>query len=203
MFDRSKRALQQDAQNEAEHRERVERMIRQASDGKSEQRAEAAARNEIRGERCGWFRRAQRHDEPAPYGPGGAWPVERPHGGRRRRMSWLARKLTGIAFVLLLLAAAYLFLWPRLQTALTPQIAVSLPDSLGGMLPDEKMGYTSLDFANAILGESREKKELIVMEQDVEVTSQITQDLLNISLFSKQKVSIRSAPASIRSIWKR
>lgn len=114
-------------------------------------------------------------------------PPPKPRRSHRwaRRFVW---RLIGFLLLLVLLAVAYLTLWPRLQEALTPNFSVRVPDSIEGLLPDEKMGYTAVDFSNAILGESREKKELVVMEQDVEVTSQISQELLNISLFSKQKI---------------
>ena len=103
-------------------------------------------------------------------------------------MSRFVRKLITTIVLLLIVIVAILIFWPRVQEALTPNFKVSLPDSLNDMLPDETMGYNRVDFSNAILGESREQKELVVMEQDVEVTSQITQDLLNISIFSKQKI---------------
>ena len=50
------------------------------------------------------------------------------------------------------------------------------------------MGYNRIDFTNAILGEAREEQELIVMEQDVQVDSEISNALANISLFKKTKV---------------
>lgn len=119
-------------------------------------------------------------------------------GGRRhgfgRGHDRLTRRLVWAAIVLLLLVVLVLLILPRIDKAvdaLTPNISVTVPDSVAGLLPDETMGYASIDFTNAILGESRERKELVVMEQDVDVTSRISQDLLRISLFAKVKI-IRS-----------
>lgn len=64
---------------------------------------------------------------------------------------------------------------------------ITLPDTLQGLLPDEKMGYNKIDFSNAILGAAREKQELVVMEQDVEVDSEISNALANLDIFKKTK----------------
>lgn len=187
--------------------ERLARMLRCADSGRVEEKIDCAKRGrripcelpEHAFERAGAGLGASKPPRPPkpPRGdcrddrPGaedGA-PFDRPHRrGRRRRMGRLMRRLVAAAVVLLLLIAGLLILWPRVQQALTPDFSVTLPDGIAGILPDETMGYNSVDFCNAILGESREQKELVVMEQDVEVTSQISQDLLNISLFSKQKI---------------
>lgn len=189
----------------ATHGTRLNRMIGQARDGKTAQKVASAAAGRLfdADEAPEFADRAQagltHRKRPAgpPHGPGGnsdnAWEPdgpERPRGGRRgrRRMGRLTRKLIGAVVLLALLVAAYLIFWPRLQAVFKPDFNISLPDSVQGLLPDEKMGYNAVDFSNAILGESREQKELVVMEQDVEVTSQISQDLLNISLFAKQKI---------------
>lgn len=178
--------------------DRLERMIRQARDGKTAQKAAFAANGahlDVDGaaplERWKPSHFRQRPPKP-PHNDSGCKTdrEEHPHGGRRRgrrRLGRLTRKLIGATVLLALIIVSILIFWPRLQEALTPNFAVSLPDSLQGLLPDEKMGYNAVDFSNAILGESREQKELVVMEQDVEVTSQISQDLLNIALFAKQK----------------
>ncbi len=65
----------------------------------------------------------------------------------------------------------------------------SLSNLLGtDMRPDETMGYNSIDFQNAILGEAREKQELIVMEQDVQVDTEISNALANIEIFKKTQM---------------
>ena len=110
---------------------------------------------------------------------------------RPRRHDRLVRRLVWSAIVLVLLIALVLLVLPRIDKAIeafTPQVSITVPDSIQDILPDETMGYTSIDFTNAILGESRERKELVVMEQDVDVTSKISQDLLHVALFSKVKI---------------
>ncbi|MEG0910498.1 MAG: DUF4230 domain-containing protein [Ruthenibacterium sp.] len=64
---------------------------------------------------------------------------------------------------------------------------LTLPDTVQGLLPDEKMGYNKIDFSNAILGAAREKQELVVMEQDVQVDSEISNALANLDIFKKTK----------------
>ena len=89
-----------------------------------------------------------------------------------------------IAIVALLLFIA----WPRLSELLFPQpeptVAVELSESA-------VMGNVKADIGEAILGEARQKQELVVWEQDVQVDSEISQALANIPIFSKTK-SVRS-----------
>ena len=53
---------------------------------------------------------------------------------------------------------------------------------------DDVMGYTTIDFQQAVLGEAREKQELIVLEQDVQVDTEISSAMANIDLFKKTKM---------------
>jgi len=103
-----------------------------------------------------------------------------------RRLKWVLRGALFLAAVLLVL-----FLLPRIKALFSPKIDLSVPDSLSGMLPDETMGYNKIDFSNAVLGESREKSDFVVLEQDVTVTSRVSQALANLALFEKSQV-IRS-----------
>jgi len=92
--------------------------------------------------------------------------------------------------ILSLIIAAILILGPRVQKLLGLKTAftVDMPSSVAELLPDETMGYVELDFADAILGETRDKKQLVVMEQDVQVDSTISQALANLAIFAKTKV---------------
>lgn len=114
-----------------------------------------------------------------------------PHAERRphRRLGFF-RTLRILKWVLILAAVGALvwFFAPKVQALLSLKTGVTVPDSLSGFLPDEKMGYTKLDFSNVILGETRGKQALVVMEQEVQVDSQISQTLANISLFEKTKI---------------
>jgi hypothetical protein len=103
-----------------------------------------------------------------------------------RRVKWVLRI---VALILVLLAV--LFLIPRVRELFTPTIDISVPESLSGLLPDEEMGYSRIDFSNAILGESREKSDFVVLEQDVSVTTRVSQALANLALFEKYQI-IRS-----------
>lgn len=102
---------------------------------------------------------------------------------RLHHLKWILR---GIVLVAILLAV--LFLLPKIKDMLTPDINIDVPDSLSGLLPDEKMGYNKIDFSNAILGESRTKSDFVVLEQDVSVTTRVSQALANLALFEKSQV---------------
>ena len=102
---------------------------------------------------------------------------------RLHHLKWIFR---GIVLVAILLAV--LFLLPKIKDMLTPDINIDVPDSLSGLLPDEKMGYNKIDFSNAILGESRTKSDFVVLEQDVSVTTRVSQALANLALFEKSQV---------------
>ena len=90
----------------------------------------------------------------------------------------------GLAIVALLLFIA----WPRLSVLLFPEpeatTAVELSESA-------IMGNTTAEIGDAILGEARQKQELVVWEQDVQVDSEISQALANLAVFSKTK-TVRS-----------
>ena len=90
----------------------------------------------------------------------------------------------GLAIVALLLFIA----WPRLSAMLFPEpeptTAVELSESA-------IMGNTTAEIGDAILGEARQKQELVVWEQDVQVDSEISQALANLAVFSKTK-TVRS-----------
>ena len=86
---------------------------------------------------------------------------------------------------------AILVLLPKIGALLRPSVEIDLPDSLGELLPDETMGYSKFDFSDAILGESREKSDFVVLEQDITVSTRVSQALANLSLFEKSQV-IRS-----------
>ncbi|MEZ4628380.1 MAG: hypothetical protein R2912_09985 [Eubacteriales bacterium] len=60
-----------------------------------------------------------------------------------------------------------------------------------------KMGYNKIDFSNAILGESREKSDFVVLEQDITVTARF-QALANLALFEKSQVIRSTVPVFTR-----
>ncbi len=113
---------------------------------------------------------------------------------KRRRRGWFFRMLRAMFAVLILAFAALIVIkfWPRIApllgfAAVETSITSALPDGIKGLLPDETMGYSEIDFENAILGEARQKQQLVVMEQDVQVDSVISQALANLPIFEKTK----------------
>ncbi|MDP3446435.1 MAG: DUF4230 domain-containing protein [Eubacteriales bacterium] len=105
---------------------------------------------------------------------------------RLHHLKWILR---GIVLVAILIAV--LFFLPKIKALFSPDINIDIPDSLSGLLPDETMGYNKFDFSNAILGEARAKSNFVVLEQDVTVTTRVSQALANLALFEKSQI-IRS-----------
>lgn len=101
-------------------------------------------------------------------------------------LKWFFR---GIVFAAVLIAV--LFLYPRVKSLVSPDVNIDLPDSFSELLPDEELGYSKIDFSGAILGESREKSDFVVLEQDITVTTRVSQALANLALFEKSQL-IRS-----------
>lgn len=130
---------------------------------------------------------------PAPEAPGQAEPPEKPgrKRARRRRPRWLGRvlwRVIGLVILLGVVAVLLAIFIPKVKEA--TRIDITVPDSLSGLAPDEELGYNRFDFQEAILGETREKSELIVLEQDVDVSTEISHTLANISLFAKSQTLI-------------
>jgi hypothetical protein len=121
---------------------------------------------------------------------------EREPRGRFRlhHLKWIFRGV-----VLIAVLVAVLFLVPRVKDLLTPDINIDVPDSLNSLLPDEKMGYSKIDFSDAILGESRTKSDFVVLEQDVSVSTRVSQALANLALFEKSQV-VRSYGTGVYTI---
>jgi len=109
----------------------------------------------------------------------------------RRRFHFYHLKWILRGIILLAVLIAVLFFLPKIQDFFSPDINIDVPESFSSLLPDETMGYSKFDFSNAILGESREKSDFVVLEQDVTVTTRVSQALANLALFEKSQV-IRS-----------
>lgn len=113
---------------------------------------------------------------------------------KSRTIRWLLRLILFVVLVIALLIA-----YANLRDFLTGGLTITVPESLSALLPDETMGYSRFDFSNAILGESREKSEFVVLEQDVTVTSRVSQALANLALFEKSQL-IRSYGTGVYSV---
>ena len=116
---------------------------------------------------------------------------ETPERRRGRPRTWRRLKWALRIAVLVLVLLAVLFFIPKVRALLTPTVNISVPESLSALLPDEEMGYSHIDFSTAILGESRAKSDFVVLEQDVSVTTRVSQALANLALFEKYQI-IRS-----------
>ena len=105
---------------------------------------------------------------------------------RRRGSRLLNRILLLVILVLLALIVFY-----KAGDWFKSGLHIEAPESLSAFMPDETMGYSQIDFSNAVLGESRTKSDFVVLEQDVSVTSRVSQALANLALFEKYQI-IRS-----------
>ena len=103
--------------------------------------------------------------------------------GNKRKKGKGNGKLIAILVVIALVFLVWLA-WPRIQAALSPEPE---PHTITALSNQGILGNTQA-FGDAILGEARQKQELVVFEQDVEVESSITQALANLEIFSKTKV---------------
>lgn len=134
-------------------------------------------------------RKEKAHRPPAPDAE------ERPRRRvKSRAVRWLLRLILFVILVIALLIA-----YAKLRDFLTGGLTITVPESLTELMPDETMGYSRFDFSNAILGESRQKSEFVVLEQDVTVTSRVSQALANLALFEKSQL-IRSYGTGVYSV---
>ena len=99
----------------------------------------------------------------------------------------ISGKTVFFAVLLLAIIALLLFLaWPRISAMLAPEPAPE-PTVAADLDESAVMQNTTAEINEAILGEARQKRELVVWEQDVEVTSEVSQALANINAFKKTK----------------
>ena len=94
-----------------------------------------------------------------------------------------------IPIIIIAIIAVLAFLaWPQISAMLFPQPETH---TITQVSENTVMNNTTAEFTDTILGEARQKQELVVWEQDVQVDSEITQSLANLEIFSKTKL-IRS-----------
>lgn len=90
-----------------------------------------------------------------------------------------------IAFLAFLLFVASLYLFPQFKASMG---LGNLPTSFDEMRADQVMGYKTTQIQEAVLMESIDKSEFIVLNQDIKVDIQISQMLWNIPIFEKTQV---------------
>lgn len=95
------------------------------------------------------------------------------------------RALVVLAVAAVAVAAGLLLFRPQIKHLLGLDAAA--PTALADLLPDSTMGYNKIDFTNAVLGKARETAKLVVLEQEVEVDSEISSALANLAVFKKTK----------------
>ena len=97
----------------------------------------------------------------------------------------ISPKTAFFAIAAIVIIGLLLFIaWPRLSDALFPQPETHVAAELS---EEAVMANTTADISDAILGEARQKSELVVWEQDVQVESKISQALANLAVFAKTK----------------
>lgn len=89
-----------------------------------------------------------------------------------------------ILVLLMLLIVATSFLVPSIRDYLG---IGSWPTAFQDLIPEELMGYNKTEISKTILGETEDKGELIVMEQEVSVDMELSRALWNVPIFKKTK----------------
>lgn len=89
-----------------------------------------------------------------------------------------------IAVLAFLLFVCSLYLFPQFKASLG---LGNLPTSFDEMMADKVMGYKTVEIEKSVLLEAKDKAQLIVLEQIVEVDIRISQMLWNVPLFEKTK----------------
>lgn len=103
---------------------------------------------------------------------------------KKKSRKWLV-KLIAVLVVIAALAGVYFAAgdYIRDKLGLNGPTITSIED----LKPDEVMGFKK--YVNeAVLGEAREKQDLVVWEQDVTVDTELTSALLNLGIFEKSKI---------------
>lgn len=90
-----------------------------------------------------------------------------------------------IAFLAFLLFVASLYLFPQFKASMG---LGNLPTSFDEMRADQVMGYKTTQIQEAVLMDTRDKSEFIVLNQDIKIDIQISQMLWNIPIFEKTQV---------------
>ena len=99
----------------------------------------------------------------------------------------ISPKTAFFAIAAIVIIALLLFIaWPRLSDMLFPQTEVQT-HTAAELSEEAVMHNTAAEFDNVILGEARQKQDLVVWEQDIQVDSKISQALANLAVFSKTK----------------
>lgn len=86
-------------------------------------------------------------------------------------------KLVLIVVALVVVAALVWFLWPKGSEDATTST----------QLTNSGITTTQVDFNNAVLGEARQKQDLVVHEQDVTVDTELSSTIANMDIFKKTK----------------
>lgn len=101
----------------------------------------------------------------------------------KKSTKWLIR-LVILAVIVALVAGAYNVVQPWVRDKLGLNTKIT---SIEDLKPDEIMGFKK-NVDNAILGEAKQKKSLVVYEQEVQIDTEISSALLNLGIFEKTKV---------------
>ena len=156
---------------------------RQAAEEEARQAAEETARKKAEAQR-----EAVQKIGSAALAAGGAVVGSAAERARKGELK-ASPKTVFFAIAAIVIIALLLFLaWPRISAMLSPQPEPeSQTYTTTQMESPNVMANTAAEIHEAILGEARQKSELVVWEQDVQVESQITQALANLSIFKKTK----------------
>ena len=101
--------------------------------------------------------------------------------GRKSR-AWVVKLIVAV-LVIAAAAGVFVTVQPYVKMKLGLGTAIT---SIDDLKPNEVMGFKKY-VSDAVLGEARQKQELVVWEQDVQVDTDLSSALLNLGIFEKTK----------------
>lgn len=115
---------------------------------------------------------------------GGAVAHDAVENVRKGNLKITPKLIVPVVVVLLVVVVALALAWPKLAGVF---FAPEQPTTATELSAGKVMGSVNAQIGEAVLGQARQKQDLVVWEQDVQVDSSITSALANLAIFSKTK----------------
>lgn len=114
-------------------------------------------------------------------------PVRKPVRTNSRGFSWVGSFIIGLLSGMVILQLLQQYVFKPIENPVD-HIVEDVHHEIDEVLDQTFTGFTAADFQDAVLGETKQKQEMIVMEQSVQMTTTITKaGLGQLKIFSKMK----------------
>lgn len=114
-------------------------------------------------------------------------PVRKPVRTNSRGFSWVGSFIIGLLSGMVILQLLQQYVFKPIDNPVD-HIVEDVHHEIDEVLDQTFTGFTAADFQDAVLGETKQKQEMIVMEQSVQMTTTITKaGLGQLKIFSKMK----------------